>query len=390
MLPSASSLQRVMMCTPSGVLQRVENTDNEEATDSGTALHRYLELTAYPTEPRPERWPKPEDWLTFIDEQYHADCLAIQVEKLPRLARVTKEAAYAFNAKDGVGRFLGAGLDRDYSACGPDDFPGTADVVGVDDAGGLVILDYKTGTARTTPPARENWQLRHNAVCASEHYGIDHGKLIICKTRGDLYLDSCDFGPDDLKKWKLALVSLRLRLLLKPEQMTYRTGKQCQYCPSMPVCPAQTSLVRAATRSPSLAAEELAKALTPENAREAYATMRTWENALKLLKSQIAMYARTHRLDLGNGLVYGETKTAREELDPGVAWQTLKTMYGQKIAEQCVNIDVSKAGIERGLKALAKRGELAGMVRATLGEIASNGGITVKTNVQVAEHKSEE
>lgn len=384
MLPSASSLQRVMACTPSGVLPRVENDDNEEATESGTWLHKYLELAAYSYA---EEW---AHWAFEIPEQYHSDCQAIQLEKLPVLTNVRKEVAYAFNSAEGKGRYLGTGLERDYSDCGPGDYPGTADVIGLNHAGGLVVLDYKTGSARTTPPASENWQLRHNAVCASDETGITHGELIICKTRGDLYLDRAPFGPEDIARWRIALMSLAKRLALKPEQMTYRTGDQCRYCPSAPICPAQTSIVRAAIGAPNLMAEKIAAGLTQENAHQAYAMMRVWEKALGMLKAQVAFHASRHPIALENGKVYGEKEETSKDIDPGVAWNVIKAKYGVDVAEKSVVLDVSKASIERGLRTVAKRGELAGMVREVEQAIGEQGGIALRTKTKLGEYKPEE
>lgn len=125
---------------------------------------------------------------------------------------------------------------RDYGELTEDDVPGTADLILIDEDGGLAVWDYKTGKT-ILPEPEKNYQLLHLATMASELYapwpdGVKVGLQFI-RPDGDVISHWGVIDWFDLEQHRD-----KLRAALAAPLDEYNPGPiQCKYCPGKKHCP---------------------------------------------------------------------------------------------------------------------------------------------------------
>ena len=264
----------------------------------------------------------------------------IEVEKLPATAagKYAAEVAFAYNWRKGTARELGRGTHRDYSDVGPDEIPGTADVVGLTpDA--VVVLDYKAGPYATRRGAvGESMQLRGYALAAARAYGKD--RAIIGEIR--IGADGAPvFETAELDAVALEAVEVELReIIFKSSlgagqtQMATVEGPHCAYCPAFASCPSKSALARAlGSDGTSLALGEL----TPETALKARERSKAAKQVLKQVDEALDLYFRANPVTLPSGKVIGEK--AERTPNMKLALPILRDLHGAEVAKAAIKAE---------------------------------------------------
>lgn len=385
---SASTLFRAFKCEASAILPRVDFSS--PYAERGRAIHAFLKRVNDVGR---------EKALKEVGAAHRADCAALDVKSLPLDGKsVASEVSFLYDVTTDTAREVGRDIDRAYGDRKPTEIPGTADIVGVSmDA--VHVSDFKSGRGYdlTAPPVGENPQLLFYALAAARAYGKSSATVEIIRlgADGETFSDiaevdafALDFFAGKLKEtWeKLAKAEQLVTLGVKPKASA---GEHCRYCPSIPFCEAQMSLVRAVTQDPAEFEHEVV-ALTPVDAATAYRKLKLAEAVLAQVRASIELYAEAAPIDLGNGVTLGPVDTERESVDGSVAHGVLTNLHGDDIAAKAVTLDSSKAAIVRALRpvAEAKNVPLAQLEREALAEIRRLNGIQVKTFHSVKETKA--
>jgi len=318
----------------------------------------------------------------------HADALA-GTEEHARLEDETpagerSEVAFVFNAETGEAREIGEKLGRNYPASlGPEWIPGTTDLLRVEE-NRVVVTDHKTGHGYMVASAKSNLQLAHYALAAATVYGKSAARIEI--RREGAPPDIADLDVLDLAAARERIRSVWRRVLKSSEgEPRVVEGDQCWRCEAFSRCPAKVNLAL------SLASGEATKdlptlELTPPAVAVGWMKLQAIKKVLSEVERVYRGFASSVDVALPNGKVLGEVTRSREELDARVVRQTLRELHGEEVADAAVEYDTSKAAIERALKPIAKRGQLAGMIRTALDAIQADNGISRKTSHVVEEH----
>lgn len=318
MLGTASAVERLMVCAGGALLPGAQ--EETAFATRGTTLHAYMQdVCSLGSAAALERVPA----------DLRAAAEAIDLSILPEAAAIIgAEVAFAWNALLDEGRELGRGVTRAaYSACGPDDFGGLADLVFL--SGGVVtIFDWKFGHG-DLPPAHRNWQLRTLALLASRAYRVERARVAIVRVRedGTAYHDAAEFDAMDLEEAAIELGNLGERIQRTPGSLRYpqdlRRGGHCRYCPSFDWCPAQHELLQIAVRKPDQLANEAEVALTNGGRAHAYAIWRELELLTKRIGERIGAHAAMRAIELPSGRAYGYAPGRREVEDAAKARDVL-------------------------------------------------------------------
>ena len=348
---TASSIERAKRCP--GYVTLPQRNVPTEAASAGTERHAEYEARIARgdiPEALAERWPG---------------------------ATWRSEVKFAFDLSTGKGRELGQGSDRDYSAAGPFEIVGTADVVGMC-AGRLVVVDWKSFAE--VPRAAVNAQLHIAALALTRAHGLNAADVAIhyeARPMDATELDAIDLDSFAAEVRQILDEAARFRTRAQAgEVVAFAEGSWCKHCPGFYDCPRQKALQEQIERHPALVAAE--KAMLPfaddEDAAVAYAF---YERARVLVKKLgDALYARASErpIPLGNGKVFGpRTKPGNEKLDGRIAYETVKAKYGPHIAEAAVEMTAAKTRIREALS-LAGVKSVAAAEREVIEEIRSKGG----------------
>ena len=321
-----SGLHRVKACPPSAILPHSEKA-NDAATNQGVEVHRFLELLSTGI--------SREAAIELCASEHRRFLSVIEVDKLPATAagQYAAEVAFAYNWRKGTGRWLGRGTGRDYSDVGPDEIPGTADVVGLTpDA--VVVLDYKAGPyANRRGAVGESMQLRGYALAAARAYGKE--RAIIGEIR--IGADGVPvFETAELSATDLEVVEIEIRLTMErakePRTQTVE-GPHCAYCPAFASCPSKTALARALGDADSA----LPAVLTPETALKARERSKAAKQVLKQVDEALDLYFRANPVTLPSGKVLGEK--AERTPNMKLALPILRDLYGAEVAKAAIKAE---------------------------------------------------
>lgn len=378
-LPTGSALERADACPASCALPQVRSTS--VYAEAGTQRHKYLELI--------QGGATKEEALAQIPEEHRPLCAAIDVEALP--AGCAAEVAFALDVDTGAARELGRGINRDYSQVRPNEIALTVDLVGLSGEA-VYIGDYKGPWATVTPAAR-NHQVRAGALAACRAYGRDHALVEIIRLRedGTPWRDIAELDTFDLDAFAYDLQVLRDRVLAARAVVEaggvpdVAEGDHCRYCPAWHACPAKSSaLVRVATGA-DLEPLATLPALSPELAGVAWERVRAAESLVKRLKAMARAAiaeAGPAGVPLSNGKRLREVITEGNlKLDGRIAYQVIRELHGQDLAEDAIDIDASQAAMKRALARAQQAGTIpargaTAALKAILTTIEERGGAT--------------
>lgn len=373
---SASSFERVALCPASAVLPQVAR-EGGAAVEKGNHVHAFKAALAEGVAHEVALAAVPAEWRDL--------CAALDAPAPGTLA----EVAFAVNARTGAVRVLGTNIGREYTL-EQGEIAGTADTVVPAEV--LVVGDYKTGRGEVTAAAR-NKQLAFLAYAAATVYKRDEAIVEIVKIGPSGYetTDSAHLDALDLQAARALIRDTHQRVvdaqqeIKRGRQPALREGSHCTWCPARLACPARTALVRRLAE-PEALATSFAAALSPHTAARAHELLSRAEDVVRDLRAQLVMFAQEFPIDLGDGRTYGPVECEREAVTGSVAHAVLERLHGREVADAACELSTSKAAIERALKKVAERGQLAGLRRQALDEIEVCGGVELKRSVQVKEH----
>jgi hypothetical protein len=102
-----------------------------------------------------------------------------------------------------------------------------------------------------------------------------------------------------------------------------------------------------------------------------------------------ALHARAHErpIPIGDGKMFGPEMTeGNDKIDGDIAYDVIRTMHGQSVADAAVERKASKKRIKEALSLVAGKGQGAAMERAVLAEVKAKGGIRNEVKVTIAEY----
>lgn len=371
MIGTASALPRLLQCPGSAHLEQIRSTS--ELAEKGAWRHRFLELVSTVG---------PIEAILHIPEEYQAICEALPTDELP--TNLGAEVAFAVDLADGRGWEIGRGLDRAYGDLPAFAIAGTADVVGLSNEV-VYIADWKS--AGHQGRARDSLQLRFLALAACRAYGRDRAtvELIRLSDDGQPRRDAHTYDELDLDAFAL---ELRARLPGSTDR-TLHTGPWCGYCPSRPVCPAQSRMAVEVAEGRLFDEPGSLLPLTPERAGVAWDRLKATKALLSHVESAVMA-----TLDEAGGMLplpggrqlVKRTVPGNEKLDGEVAFAVLLEQHGQEVARSAVAMTVTKAGIKDALRPIAqKHGQLSKLEKATLEEVRKRDGASRGTRTVVEE-----
>ena len=265
-------------------------------------------------------------------------------------SRYVAEVAFAYDWRTGTARELSRGRsDRNYEAR-PGELPGRADVVGLEDAETVVVLDYKSGW-RYLGEAVDSLQLLLYALMAARAWGAKRAKVGFIRIPADggrpytLWARFDEFDLDAagerVSEVMQALEAHREGKLERPQPVP---GNHCNYCPAFRHCSekrAQLSMV---------AGLEIPDELTDELVAKLWTMMAQAQQVIDKAMPAFEEYARQHPIPLEPGLVLSEVEVAREKLDSMKALPILGELLGSEVAEMAVKRLLFKTGIYKALQ----------------------------------------
>lgn len=210
-LPSASSMERYLLCPGSYAAERgLPDTTSADA-ETGNRIHAVLagETVTPPLTDDEER----------TMESCRSQATALLNTLLPHRDEMHLERRYWWGGE----------------------WSGKPDVVAIDkDQGHAVVIDYKTGRGDVTEAAG-NMQLRALAVLVSaEHWPERVTVAIVQPLAGAVSV--CEYGPDELlaahNEIKVIIASIH-----QPDAIRRPSAKACKYCKAKAQCPEAQSLV---------------------------------------------------------------------------------------------------------------------------------------------------
>lgn len=390
-MPSMSALPRAMQCGASVVgVQFLDEAGDDAAR--GAAIHAYLADVEVVGETAA---------LDAVEEEWRDDCAAIPLDELRHLlpGRAVVEPAIAYDVMSGRTRFLGSDVGRDYESeangpLGAYEIAGAADRAGVADGKRLVIVEYKTGRGYV-PRARDNWQLRTQAVALAQLWRCESvdAAILYVRPHERPYLDRVSWVRADLDGFAARLrravqdwIALRAWVAAGNVPTTSR-GSWCRYCPVRETCPAQLSLLASLlTQLGRARTLQDVIALLRSGDASAHELTTAVEQLARDLRARVRESAASWPIQLPNGREYGPTPSAERVVGHELVYTTLAEHYGDEVAAAAVTEErrakATKSSIRAALATVAKeRGtSLAEVEREANGLLRSVGALrTVET-----------
>lgn len=385
---SGSSLERASLCIGSAVLPRVDSVNRFALR--GNVWHEFLfNVREHGLDVALQKAP----------EEHREALGAMDFDRLPLdPAQYAAEVAFAYDWRTGKVRELGRGLTRQQvrALCRPDEIPGTADVVSLGDDW-VTVLDYKTGW-KDYGPVGKFWQLAFYALCAARCYGMERARVGIVRLKED---GSCYFEMAELDFFDLEDVAMRLDALVESALAAERQvasgqvvklcyGEHCRDCPSMPYCPAMTSLVREVARE--AVGPEIQISLSEETAPAIYERLRAVRHVMDRMETALEAWAAEHPIPLASGKVYGRTKLPRDVFDPECSEPIFKTLFGEEFAQRAIDRQprITKDGLRRALaheRTKNKALKVEPTLKHILARLKEEGALTTKYTYPVMAHR---
>lgn len=266
------------------------------------------------------------------------------------------EVAYAYDASTNIGRYLGKGLKRGYGQLAPFEIAGTADAVGRDTAGTLVVVDRK-GFDEVTPAA-SNPQVRFLALAIARSDPSPPSKIYVAIRHEITGMDVAELTEFDLdltaaQVYATLVNAATVRTLARDgKPVNFVTGRHCRWCPAFSACPKQAelkALVKLDQENPELAIKLY---LDEDSAPDVYELYRRVGILHKRLGQSLHAYVTTKRpIQLPGGRMYGvRNKLGNTKLDGDKVWEVLSELHGQDLADRAVSRTATRKRLEEVLK----------------------------------------
>lgn len=395
-LPTASHLNRVMLCPASWLLPQVR-TASSAAAVRGIEVAAFLEAVQGGTPPARalEVHVKSDEGRRFAE--------ALDLSTLPAgmVGSFAAEVSFAWNPETDNAASR-PGLERENIEGW---YTGRADVVGVNPLEGLgYVADYKTG--RDFVPAADDWQLRMLALALARVYGLDtvHVEKIWLRETGDNPKPSrAEFDSFALAEFASSLRNLAHQLgrAVDKSKLVPVLGDHCRFCPALPACPGQTGLLHSVVRKGDFITSEEGAVITAQQVAELWPKLKLAKRALEEVEKRMKAFAEAEPVDLGDGRMLGPKTTIDETYDGDIAYGILAATIGPEAAERACPTIARKGLIEEELRTWwkakceavaaldkdAKRPLLKDVLNEFRGALLAADGVKIETSLEVGEYK---
>jgi len=251
-LPSASSMERYMLCPGSYAAEQGQPDETSEDAESGNRIHAVLAgETVTPS--------------LADDEERTMEACQSQAQAL--LDAIVPHRDQLI-------------LERRYWRA--NQWSGKPDVAAIDSifAEGLVI-DYKTGRCEVAS-AEGNMQLRALAVLVSMEHGLDKVTVAIVQPLAGS-ASVCVYEAEDLRKARIEVLAI-LTAIHQPDAPRQPSAKACKYCKAKAVCPEAIAMAEAAPLAVSRDGNTLV--ITPERMAEFLAQIPAIEAVVEAVRAK--------------------------------------------------------------------------------------------------------
>ncbi len=288
------------------------------------------------------------------------------------------EVAYAYDVQRDAARLIGENVGRGYEVSASE-IPGTIDALALDDEHAHVV-DWKTTSGFGPGPAdaEDNWQLRLYALMVARAHRVDSVTIHVVRitTNG---VTSTSHTLDSLE---LDAVAHEVQRLVKAVPTALpQAGSHCHRCRAVAVCPTTNAATTAIAPPAPIKLE-----INDDNAGNLLMKLRQVQAACEQLEGALKLYAANKNeegIRLPTGKRWVRTSVDRESInlngDANAMGIAIISMAGAEKALE-PKISVSKAGIERELKAQGVKGkELRDKVEGLMSELRAAGATRTTT-----------
>jgi hypothetical protein len=252
-LPSASSMERYMLCPGSWAAEQGQPEQPSSDADSGNRIHAALsgETVNPPLTEDEER--------TFETCKAQAEAqILITIGDNPVICREEREWHIS------------------------EQWSGKPDVVALSaDGMRALVIDYKTGRGEVTD-ATGNMQLRALAVLVSDNYWADEVTVAIVQPLAGP-VSTCTYTSADIDRARSEITSI-IDAIHKPEAPRIPSAKACRYCRAKGVCPEAQKLATDAPLMVSRNGRELS--ISPERMAEFLAQIPAIEAVVEAVQAK--------------------------------------------------------------------------------------------------------
>lgn len=389
-----------MKCVGSVVFPRIEEESGPEA-QRGTRIHRVMEQLVNREATLADLTDMEPDESVAVTALWRAWRHAAASDT----CSVESEIAIAYDLRSRCARILGRSIGRRYPSTSANEVYGTADVVTTTGGGLACAYDWKCGRA-DPGRASDSWQLRTLSLMAARLNGLSSARACIIWAPPGAQVATVDvavFEQLDLDLIESELVELLDRVseahrdVCEDRTPQLALGPHCSCCNSRLACPARVGLIRSAVADAGRqlrSAAEAAKLATAEELSAAWSRALPLIEASKELETAFREAAKDRPFVTRPGYVMGLHSTKREKLDPELAVKALEYFLGHKAARAGIDIDITKAGIDRAIRArVAELGECAPsqaeLRRDIFEQLRRVGGVKKVETTTLSEHRRE-
>lgn len=265
------------------------------------------------------------------------------------------EVAYAYDVQRDAARFIGESIGRGYEVSATE-IPGTIDALLIEDNHAIVI-DWKTGSSFGNGPAdaKENQQLRFYALMVARAHNLNtvHTHIVRITDQGVRQTSAT------LDAFELDAVAHEVKRLVDAVPTALpQQGSHCHRCRAVAVCPTTNAATTAIAPPAPIKLE-----INDDNAGSLLMKLRQVQAACEQLEGALKLYAANKNeegIRLPSGKRWVRVGVDRESInlngDANAMGIAIISMAGAEKALE-PKISVSKAGIERELKAAGLKGK---------------------------------
>lgn len=306
--PSGSGLERAEKCPPSMALPRAPHTGDDAI--KGTDNHGKI-----------------EGGLVVGGD---ISGLPFVVQKAMEGARqVDVEVAYAINVETEMVRVLGRRIDRNYGKLEAGEIPLTLDA-SIWRQDGTWVWDWKS--RKRVTPAAKNLQLLAGAVAVLKTEGLTkvHGAIgYLDDGEADVHtFDAFDVPPFFVRMREiLNRVGLARTMVATGGTPAVHSGPWCQYCPSVPYCPAHNRLALQWLGDLDYVQKQVAF-MSAEQVGKAWTMLQQIEKLAEKVNASLRLRAGQEVVPLPNGKRLALVEKSRSNFDKNKAIARIKELGG--------------------------------------------------------------
>ena len=288
------------------------------------------------------------------------------------------EVAYAYDVQRDAARFIGESIGRGYEVSATE-IPGTIDALALDDEHAHVV-DWKTTSGFGPGPAdaEDNWQLRLYALMVARAHRVDSVTIHVVR----ITTNGVTSTSHTLDSMELDAVAHEVQRLVKAVPTALpQQGSHCHRCRAVAVCPTTNDATTAIAPPAPIRLE-----ISDDNAGALLMKLRQVQAACEQLEGALKLYAANKNeegIRLPSGKRWVRVGVDRESInlngDANAEGIAIISMAGADKALE-PKINVSKAGIERELKAQGLKGkELKQKLDSVMSELRAAGATRTTT-----------